>query len=161
MLGHGPVPGPPAYGHPAIPDWLDEAAATLCEPPQMYGRRLDQMRARLDQRIPLDTLLTMVHPSFARTDSSSASPPPGGASTGLTVRVSAAGESERTTMFYAEAATLARFLWSRGGAELLDRITDTLAHGGRIESALAADARAPSSVSELEMEWLQWVRSQL
>jgi hypothetical protein len=153
VLGAKPAPGRPAYGHPAIPDWLDEGAATLCEPSEMYERRLDQLRAQFDQRIPFDTLLTMVHPSFLP-----GTPGAPSNSASISVRVSGAGQNVRTTMFYGESATLARFLWSIGGPQLLNAIVDTLAHGGRIETALAADGRVPSSVSDLEQAWRAWIQ---
>jgi hypothetical protein len=50
------------YGHPAIADWFDEAAATLCEDDAQLRRRADELMLRITDRIPLAELFAMRHP---------------------------------------------------------------------------------------------------
>ena len=52
--------------HPAVPDWLEEAIAALCERPASQSARLDLMRANLDRRIPIQELLAMSRPDGGR-----------------------------------------------------------------------------------------------
>src|SRR5262249_13630972 len=47
----------------ALPDWLEEAIATLCERPSVQIQRIEFMRAHLDQRIPFAELLEMRRPA--------------------------------------------------------------------------------------------------
>lgn len=61
----GPSPTGVSYGHPDIPDWFDEAVATLCEGQSTEASRRAQVAQRLNDRIPLARLLAMDHPLAA------------------------------------------------------------------------------------------------
>jgi hypothetical protein len=56
------APAARGYGHPALPDWVDEMAATLCESPASRNRRAAYMTANLRERIPLAEFARMEHP---------------------------------------------------------------------------------------------------
>ncbi len=58
----GRLRAPAGYGHGALPDWVDEMAATLCESPDGRARRREHLRASLAERIPLAELAVMEHP---------------------------------------------------------------------------------------------------
>lgn len=65
------------YGHPDIPDWLDEAVATLCEGPTLSSQRLGSLQSRIAQRIPLSELFSMTHPRSTTLPTEAPSAPAG------------------------------------------------------------------------------------
>ena len=56
------------YGHRIIPDWLDEAAAIMCETADMRKARFNYFREHISDVIPLNHLLEMEHPSMKPSD---------------------------------------------------------------------------------------------
>ncbi len=51
-----------AYGHEDVPDWLDEAVASLCESDAARAGWATEMRGRMGERLALAELLAMPHP---------------------------------------------------------------------------------------------------
>lgn len=156
--------GPPAgYGHPALPDWFDEMAATLCESAPARARRRAYVRQALDRRIPLAELTRMEHPARARIAASGLRPSAGGAPvqsvTGNAARSLLRGAD--VPLFYAQSLSLGEFLSERGGPAALRLIADHLAAGRTLDQALAAARRhapaLPGTTAALETEWVRWV----
>lgn len=152
---------PRDYGHPALPDWFDEMAATLCESPAARARRHAYVRAALPRRIPLAELARMEHPARARMAAA------GLPSSGAPVR-SVTGDAARALLrgadvplFYAQSLSLGEFLSERGGPRALRLLADQLAAGRTLDDALAAARRRvpglPGSTAALEGEWVRWV----
>jgi hypothetical protein len=162
---------PPArgYGHPGLPDWVDEMAATLCESPASRDRRRAYLRANLRERIPLAELTQMEHPvSVAVRARSAGSPLPDtlGGSPVVMLRGEAAREllrSMNAPMFYSQALSLGEFILQRGGPRALREITEDLARGRTLDQALGRAGkhapRLPASVAEMEREWVRWVEA--
>lgn len=160
---------PGAYGHAALPDWVDEAAATLCESPEVQHERHAYLRANLARRIPLHDFVRMQHPlaDAAFLD------PPGGASSasGYAVEVLDDDETRRKVLatdallFYAQALSVGQFLSERGGPAALKKLLPQLAAGGTLDDALREAGLAvpglPASVDELEREWVIWLESEI
>ena len=125
-------------GHPALPDWLEEAVAGLCERPSFQRARIEFLGARLDRRIPFEELLRMSRPAAGD---------PG--------RV----PSERAAIFSAEALSLARFIAQR---EEDDRFVGTIIEGvlrGRtVGDVLNTSQNLYSKPDALEKQWLEWVQ---
>jgi|GEM_PF-5257354 len=154
------------YGHPALPDWVDEMAATLCESPAARERRQAYLRDNLEERIPLAELARMDHPvsvaMSVRAAGSSPRPAPDGP-----VQVLRGEEARKLLrnmnagIFYAQALSLGEFISARGGPPALRTLTERLAAGRTLDQALADARRAapslPGSVAELEAQWLAWV----
>lgn len=165
----GPVAAAPAaggsYGHPTLPDWFDEAAATLCESPAGRAERHRQLRELLGQRIPLRELGRMRHPlSDGKVlERLGIRPSPGH----VGVHVVPGTEMRRllpgtgADMFYAQALSLGEFLAERGGPGALGSLARPLAGGRTLDQALGEARQSapglPGSLDELEAEWLRWV----
>jgi hypothetical protein len=157
------------YGHPALPDWADEMAATLCESPALLERRRTYLRANLRERIPLAQLARMEHPvSVAVRTRAAGSPLPDtlGGSPVIILRGEEARELLRNMnapLFYAQALSLGEFILQHGGPRTLRSVTEDLARGRTLDEALRrASASAPGlppSVQELEREWVRWLES--
>jgi hypothetical protein len=157
------------YGHPALPDWADEMAATLCESPASRDRRRAYLRANLRERIPLAQLARMEHPvSVAVRTRAAGSPLPDtlGGSPVIILRGEEARELLRNMnapLFYAQALSVGEFILQRGGPRTLRSVTEDLARGRTLDEALRrASASAPGlppSVQELEREWVGWLES--
>ena len=87
------------YGHPAIADWLDEAAAMICESDAMLDtRRKNIARAETADVIPFAELTAMPHPNVGKLS------------------------SERTLVYYDEIYSLVQFLSEREGPQTLGKI---------------------------------------
>lgn len=147
------------YRSAALPDWIDEAFATLCEMPPLVRSRDAEMAQHIGAPIPLDRFLTMTHPVMASglLDGLAADTSRG---TGMRVlRVSSEGGSEggsgvgEAGLFYAQASSFSRFLAATRGHRLFGRVVDRVLAG-----ASAAEALASEGVSGDVAEWQAWVR---
>jgi hypothetical protein len=153
-----------AYGHNAMSDWLDESAATLCESPEGRAIRRRHLRASLDRLIPLRELERMEHPLAAthvlelrqgrqaaeyRVEVNS--------DEGARKRVLATN----TLLFYSQALSLGEFIAERGGPSALPSLVRPLSGGRTLGESLHEVRRTapdlPSTLAELEAEWLQWL----
>lgn len=153
---------PLTYGDPSLPDWLDEAIATLCEFPELQSQRRQVMRARLAERIPLPELFTMEHPVFAdmrglieqaRTEAAAGGQP------GRVLRMQGPGaQNPRAAIFYGATLTLSEFLAEREGPTVIGRLVREVLAGKSVADALRAVVRSvPSDPAELERAWVAWL----
>ena len=146
-----------SYGHPAVPDWLEESAALLCEDDEMMARRRESARAQSAERPSLQQLLTMSHPLI-----------------GAVTRVPVAGESafravdpanippearEKSRQFYTYAASFASFLVAHEEPDVLARLLDAVMTEGSDGTALIHKLKSlPTNLAELERKWRAWER---
>lgn len=156
--------------HPALPDWLEEAVAALCERPSDQRSRLDFMRARLDRRIPFAELLAMRRPNTGEPGGAkSGQGKAGGAGStakaapeaGTAKRESTAGNSaaaERADLFCAEALSLARFIAEREEARYIGTITEGVIGGRTVGDVLNTSQNLFSKPEALEKQWLEWMQ---
>jgi hypothetical protein len=153
------------YGHPALPDWFEEAAATLCENPEARRERLRHFRQHLDQRIPLRRFQSMPHPVGGPgiLKRLGIEPTPGRAQVHhLTPeRIRKAIPGSDYVLFYSQALSLGEFIADRGGSKGMQSLARSLGKGKSLDQALAQARRVapalPGSVDALEAEWLSWV----
>jgi hypothetical protein len=148
------------YGHADAPDWLDEAAAVMCEPRAEQEARASVLRDPEIKRIPLAELLTMTHPAMAMLAQML------GADSGMlndgkthTVRVESSqsiGADNRMAVFYSESGSFARFLVTTRGAAGFRAVADAVIHGKSVTSALASAGAGESALPVLEAEWIAW-----
>lgn len=154
-----------AYGHRALPDWFDEMAATLCESPELKARRRAQLRAKLDERIPLAEFARMEHPITPERLGRIIEAARG--SDGLPVQFLRGPEVEsvldgtNSNQFYAQALSVGEFMFERGGDVVLQTVARHLVAGRSLDDALREVNRVtpsiPASVAEFEQQWLDWV----
>jgi len=149
------------YGHPRLPDWLDEAAATLSEEPSQKEDRLQMLRDRFDERIPLSKLFSMKHPltgmRIAEADSSDNDGK--GAGVRMLTLKSDTDVAERLEMFYAQTLSVAQFILERAGAEGLRQVVDALLREASHDEAFRRVDGLPVSVSVFQNEWTEWVQN--
>jgi len=151
------------YGHELIPDWFDEAVATLCEFPALQQSRRETMRKMLEKRIPLGELFVMEHPVASSLRDLVRQSREQQAPAGTKVQVVTGGENllsdpERAIVFYAESLTLAQFLAEKEGAGFIQQIAAALMKGKPMAEALRGAKFVPSDLGELEKTWVEWVK---
>lgn len=148
------------YGHPRLPDWLDEAAATLCEAPSMQNDRLQRLRQNRENWIPLSELLTMQHP-LAGIQVATGDPANTGKGAGVEMfRMGSGGDvAERLILFYGQTLSLGQYIRERAGADGLRRLVNALLGGASAAEALQQVDALPDSVDALETAWTEWVRT--
>jgi hypothetical protein len=155
--GDRPAGAPRSYGVPDIADWFDEAVATLCEYPDMQADRIAHLQAQWNERIPLEELLAMEHPTMPLVRGSGASHTEGGMT--LTHLTMQGGEHaallQRSALFYSQVLAFAQFLIERHGAlhirELAERLTAAADPTHRLYSS--------AEVTLLEQEWSSWLQA--
>jgi len=152
------------YGHPQIPDWLDEAVATLCEFPALQKARLLYLHGALDAHIPLGEFFTMEHPVLKSQEelvrqAREQMLAEGRTSTMITISGGPEIAGEQARMFYAEALSLAQFLADREGPAFLAQVADALMHGKKMKDVLAGAKSIPTKISDLEKAWLESVKA--
>jgi len=157
----------PHYGHPLMPDWIDEAAAGVCEHPWEQAQRQARLQADPAGRIPLAQLFTMANPNSGMFRVAA---PPGGRAGGApsvapgTVvgamtfgsGVRPAEQMRQSSMFAAQSQSFANFLAERAGPGALGRLTQAIADGRTMAQALTA-LELPGEITVLERQWLAWL----
>jgi hypothetical protein len=156
------------YGHPDVPDWLDESAAGLCERPDEQAKRRTFLKANVANHLPFDQLFSMAHP-FSGPLQMRASPVAGQPTKKLVpgMRVGAMTftanmspeQLQQARMFYAQAQSVGKFLSERAGPTALARIAEGLARGRPLKTLLQ-QLNLPGDTGVLEREWLKWLGSQ-
>jgi hypothetical protein len=147
-------PGPEEvrYGASTVPDWMDEAAALLCEFPALQERRRAQLAERTP--LPLDSLFAMEHPSLPTLRQMLAQAQ---SESGAAVGRHTTTPSTDPLLFYAQSHSVATFVVEVADPRVMARLADALAAGGTMEQALAAEPALPSSVTDLEAAWRRWL----
>lgn len=159
----------PLYGGTAA-DWLDEAAAVLCETEAILANREAMLldMARSQRLIPLAEFLTMAHPLMDWVQSMRAT---GRIQTkGVTVLSGAEAQSALEdargvtgTAFYAQALGVGRFLIDISGqVDILRDIAAAYAAGQSTEQFLlqqSAESPLPRDLEQLQAAWEQWLTS--
>jgi hypothetical protein len=155
------------YGHPLLPDWFDEAVATLSEFPALQQSRRTHMQQNLEKRIPFSELFVMRHPwggveNEIKKRLREEAQTTGKRTPGVVkmTGVEAAEALERVIVFYSECLTLAQFLVEREGPEFIGRMVAGMMNGKSMDEILRQAKSAPASPSELEKAWLEWIKEQ-
>ncbi|HEX8385763.1 MAG TPA: hypothetical protein VF576_06245, partial [Rubricoccaceae bacterium] len=151
------------YGHDAVPDWLDEAAAVLCEHADEQGRRTRAFAEEGAVHIPFAEFFSMDHPlsgpirvSGGGWPGGGAPPPPGTALGSMTFsNTLSAEDAERAVLFYSQAGSVGRFLVERYGEGALGRVAEGLAAGRPVADVLAG-LGAPADLAAFERAWAAW-----
>lgn len=138
------------YGHPAVPDWFDEAVAMLCERPDQQQRRRGYMRRHLDERIPLAEFFSMSHPVAEGRAATTGSEAAEG-------RRRSMMQTPRGHLFYSQALSVVEFLAEREGPAFVGQLARQLAHGRLMSEVLKEARRVPQEVAQLDVEWRAWV----
>jgi hypothetical protein len=140
-----------SYGDPMLPDWFDEATATLCETPTLQQKRRAYAREHRAEMIPLAQLFAMPHPNVAgRTGTEAAS------GTRVTVEVGGQG-APQDHMFYPQVLTLAQFLAEREGPEFIGRVAENLARGRSMPEILRGARNLPADLDSLQRAYAAWL----
>jgi|FaiFalFF_MnMetaG_3_1042247.scaffolds.fasta_scaffold07232_4 hypothetical protein len=152
----------PEYGHDLIPDWFDEAVATLCEFPALQDLRRKTMREKIDQRIPLSEFFTMEHP-VAKSQRELIRQVAEDQKTGSGAHIIIGGEEllsnrERAIVFYAQALTFSLFLAEKEGPDFIAQIARGLMTGQPMEEILRRAKSVPQDLAALEKAWVEWLK---
>lgn len=155
-------PGAGHYGHERIPDWFDEAVATLCEFPALQKTRQEAMVRLVEKRIPFAELFTMEHPVAQALKDVIGTAREQRKSGEVRMEIITGGENllpnpDRAIVFYAESLTLAQFLADKEGPAFIGQIAAGLLRGETMTQILRGPKSLPSDLQELEKAWVKWV----
>ena len=158
----------PVPRHPecqAVPDWIDEAVATLCEGPLLQRIRMDFMRSHLEQRIPFAEFLEMRRPGAGGPDPGKSAKAGGGAKGGAAKGSDAksaggshAAGADREAIFCAEAFSLACFITHREDPRFFGKIVEGVLMGRTAGEVLNTSQDIHSKPEALEKQWLEWMQ---
>lgn len=157
------------YGGRA-PDWLDEAAAVLCETDELIQSREELLwdLAASDQLEPLHHFLESEHPLIQSTQALRGS---GQLQTGVTVlsgdaarQLLETADANNPAAFYAQSLGVARFLLDASGKpNVLGELAQSYADDVDFQSFLANrpdGCRLGRDLSALEAQWQSWLIAQ-
>ncbi len=167
------------YGHPEIPDWFDEAIATLSEYPNLKKRRNNFLKENLDKTIPLEEFFEMEHPYFARNkvklggkkvlsgeeakeflkNNPNIIKNRSGVAK-VTVVQSDKKTSPKDLMFYSQSLAFTEFLVDKKGNSVVKDIANGLMNGKKATEILATIDSRYENLENLENDWKAWVKSQ-
>ncbi|CAN5876698.1 hypothetical protein BH23GEM5_BH23GEM5_11100 [soil metagenome] len=138
------------YGHPAVPDWFDEAVAVLCERPDQQERRRRYMAQHLNERIPLADFFSMPHPVAEGRAAT-------GGSTTAEDRTRSMMQAPSGRLFYAQALSVVKFLAEQEGPAFVGQMARQLARGLPMSEVLKEARRVPREMAALDAAWRAWV----
>ena len=151
------------YGHPSMPDWFDEAFATLCEYPFLQKRRYAFLEKNMDKTIPFEEFLKMDHPMLSKLSGGKQMSKtdmekilknlPAGAK--ITVRKGDDLVTEKDYMFYSQSLAITDFLVEKKGATIIKQIAEGLLADKNLAEIISGD----SDISKLESDWKTWLKA--
>jgi hypothetical protein len=155
-------PGTDHYGHERIPEWFDEAVATLCEFPALQKTRREAMVRLVDKRIPFAELFAMEHPVAQALKDVIGAAREQRKSGDVRTEIIIGGANllpspNRALAFYAESLTLAQFLADKEGLAFIGQIAAGLFRGETMTQILRGTKSLTSDLRELEKAWVKWV----
>jgi hypothetical protein len=142
------------YGHPNIPDWLDEAVAIFCEPAVARQDRILGMKQNLEERIALKEFLVMIHPTTAA-ELKNPKLRPDYASEGVVMSVGKT--AQEYGLFYEHAIAFTQYLIEVEGSRFIGEIIRGYIAGQDFETVLKSAKKVPKNIQDLETEWLKWL----
>ncbi|MBI4243794.1 MAG: hypothetical protein HY606_06855 [Planctomycetes bacterium] len=147
------------YGHPALPDWYDEAVAQLCETDANQHGHISFMKNNIDKHIPLKKFLEMEHPSLQmilkpnNADEESKEGPK------YYHTLETPENLEEELIFYAQAFSVAKFLIERKSEGLIGKMAIPLAEGKSIQDVFKIN-KLDDNIETIEKNWVDWVKTQ-
>jgi hypothetical protein len=144
----------------SIPEWFDEAVATLFEAPELQNGRAAFLSKHTEQLIPLAQLLAMANPAKASaSDFPRQSPGAGTMQAGIVVKTSVdSASSEQGQLFYAETLSFGQFVSAKFGPTAIRELAIGVTSGRTVEQVLGAPNHSPITLSELEAMWRHSIR---
>lgn len=144
------------FGHPLVPDWLDEAIPALCDDPEESQQLARWLLADAPgDVIPLKDLLTMRHPLSAevaeflveRRGTNPAEPQ---------VLPPVSGLSPHAKQYSKQVYLLSRYLFDQEGPAFFGEAVARALEGASIEETLTSAKSVPRDIKELERAYLQY-----
>lgn len=147
--------GMPSYGHPQLPDWLDETVAVMCENSELKGSRLKDSHF---ESIDMKSYLTMEHPVYAqiKTMLQAQKQAQGVKSENQTMVLTLEDNEQDKLNYYTQSAYFKQFLVAKFGIKSLGMIVDDFIDGKTIEQSLASRFNV-ASIKALEREFEKFV----
>lgn len=150
------------YGNPLLPDWVDEAGATISEAPATQAGRRKYIVDNIGAAIPLAKLFVAEHPALpglrqmdeARRKAGTLGQNLGGP---VSIQVRQALDALDPAMFYAQSLSVVEFLTEREGPAFFATLVEGLIRGQSTEDVLKTAKNLPKTVDELSAEWSKWV----
>lgn len=120
------------YGHPLIPDWLDEAAAIACESVADQRSRIAEAKARPDKLTPLAEFVIRPHPGLGEVNSDK-------------------------SFFYSQSIAFATYLRGKAGTPFIRALIQGTIAGQDFTAILAQTQNLPTDMARLEVDFRQWL----
>lgn len=147
--------GSPSYGHPMLPDWLDEAVAVMCE-----NNESKTARAKLEGFTPIELskFLSMEHPVYAQIKSMlNAQQKTDNASSSSRV-FQAKGAKQEHHNFYSQSLYFQNYLFNKYGDKSIGYLVDDFVH--KVPFLQSIDSRfGISGIEELNREFLEYLKT--
>lgn len=149
------------YGNPLLPDWADEAGATISEAPSTQAGRRKYIVDNFGAVIPLAKLFAAEHPALPglrqMTEARRKAGTLGQTQTGpMTMQVRQTLDAPDPAMFYAQSLSVAEFLTEREGPSFFATLVEGLMRGQSTEDVLKTAKNLPKTVDELSTQWSTW-----
>jgi hypothetical protein len=145
--------GIPVYGHGALPDWLDEAVAIMCENPELKSTRLE-----LTEFMPfeMERFLTMEHPVYEQIKSVLNAKKSSQATQTKVLQL--ASNDVRKIDYYRQSALFKSYLFSTLDSQVLRSIIQAIAQGTSATAYLQT-ALNTQSIEEIDSDFIKYVQS--
>ena len=154
------------YGHPLLPDWLDEGIATLSESLELQQGRKQALSGEEVELIPFETLITMAHPHDhnvpKKVDTAYAS-----SSSNITFKMNMGSGKRRKKkgyididLFYAQSWALSKFLVEEAGPKALDTFIKGYVKEKSFEQIIRMIPELPNQIHLLEEKYIAWIEKE-
>jgi hypothetical protein len=127
------------YGHPLMPDWLDEAMAIFCETDEMIAARIKGLQNNPQDIVDLELFCHLVHPTLR------------------TERENLFFTKREFARFYSQSIAFAKYLFDKEGPNFINALILDLAAAGKFEEILAKAQTIPHNFAELNQDFVKWL----
>ena len=130
----------PFYGHPNVPDWLDEAMAIFCEAPGSRHARILGLKQQPHNVIDLTTFVRLDHPKVKKKP-----------------HHLKCSDHLFYSLFYSQSGALATYLFETAGSGFMHFLAIESAKGKTFENIIKENDALPDNVPILEKNFKQWL----
>lgn len=131
----------PFYGHPSIPDWLDEGMAIFCEAPASRHARILGLKQQPHNVIDLNTFVRLDHPQVKKKPHH--------------IKCS---DHLFSSLFYRQSGALVTYLFETAGSRFMHSLAIESAKGKTFESIIKENDSLPDNLPNLEKDFKQWLQ---
>lgn len=135
------------YGHPLMPDWLDEAIAVYCEQEDLIRYRISFLKNRMQRLFSLDDKFLLERPELTNSQHNHKS--------GININ----SQNETIDIYYSQTIAFLLYLIEKEGTKFIKKLIQEHAIGKDFPTILQSTTALPRNYIDLEKDFINWLEN--